>query len=55
VSPLTLKKTVGMEASFIEDLSPEAAIVRSRYQAATIEDTAGWKDLAYAVVVKCGN
>jgi hypothetical protein len=35
----------GREPPFREDLSPEAAIVRSRYQAATSEDTVDWKNL----------
>jgi hypothetical protein len=34
---------VGRESPFREDLSPEPAIVRSHYQAATSDDTAGWK------------
>jgi hypothetical protein len=34
-----------MDVPFIENVSPKAGIVRSRYQAATSEDTAGWKRL----------
>jgi hypothetical protein len=40
---------VGTEPHFREDLSPRSkgiAIVRSRYQEATSEDTADWKRLS---------
>jgi hypothetical protein len=36
---------VGRELPFREDLSSEAAIVRSCYQATTSEDTVDWKRL----------
>jgi hypothetical protein len=35
----------------LESGSRELAIVRSRYQAATSKDTAGWKTLACALVI----
>jgi hypothetical protein len=48
---LEQESAVGREPPFREDLSPEAAIIRSRYQVTTSEDTVGWKDLTCAVVI----
>jgi hypothetical protein len=45
--------SVGMESLFREDLIPEAANVRSRYQENPREGTAGWKK--QRDFVKCGN
>jgi hypothetical protein len=40
------KISVGREPLFREDLSPEAAIVRSCYQATASEDIVGWRRLS---------
>jgi hypothetical protein len=46
-----MRRAVGRELPFREDLSPEAATVRSCYQAATSEDSVAGKDLGCALVI----
>jgi hypothetical protein len=38
-------KTFGMKVPFVENFSPVAATVRSRFQATNSEDTTGWNRL----------